>query len=145
METVHKEKSKSGFFSEHKADDNGDVVVTNPGLRKLFQLFQLQQCSGVSYSVISSSPRFATKSELFLNFVGIIASIAAGAAQPAISILFGDLTRQFATFTGLLVRIAAGQTELESQVPEAARQFREVSAQNALQIVYIGKCYVCYS
>lgn len=42
--------------------------------------------------------RFATRWELFLNAIGILAAIIAGAAQPTMALLFGRLSQQFVTY-----------------------------------------------
>ncbi|KAF8892354.1 multidrug resistance protein 1 [Gymnopilus junonius] len=94
--------------------------VAEPKPISLFQLF-----------------RYSTRFELFLNFIGILAAAVAGAAQPLMTLLFGNLTQDFVAFSQTL---AAGSDDIST----AAANFRHASAKNATYLVYIGiGIFVC--
>ncbi|KAF8652628.1 hypothetical protein AX16_004289 [Volvariella volvacea WC 439] len=82
--------------------------------------------------------RFSTKWELFLDFVGLIAAAAAGAAEPLMTLLFGNLTQEFVTFGTLVESIQAGADIDPSVIEEAANAFRNGASRNATYLVYIG-------
>jgi len=105
------------------------------------------------------TPRFATKTELFLNFIGLICAAGAGAAQaslscfrslrrevnlnvcsqqPLMSLIFGALTQDFVNFAIIRAQAEAGSPEGIAKLPEAAAHFRHVSAMDASYLVYIG-------
>ncbi|KAF8895324.1 P-loop containing nucleoside triphosphate hydrolase protein [Infundibulicybe gibba] len=91
--------------------------------------------------------RFSTKFELLIDFIGLIAAAAAGAAQPLMSLLFGNLTQQFVEFSTIL-NDAAGTgpnaTAAQDEIPAAAANFRKVAAKDASYLVYIGVgMFVC--
>ncbi|KAJ7112183.1 P-loop containing nucleoside triphosphate hydrolase protein [Mycena epipterygia] len=71
--------------------------------------------------------RFATRAELFLNFIRLIAAGAAGAASPLL------------TFTLTLAEAKAGSVEAAAQLPIAAANFRRASAKNAIYLTILGK------
>ncbi|KAJ7111081.1 P-loop containing nucleoside triphosphate hydrolase protein [Mycena epipterygia] len=83
--------------------------------------------------------RFATRAELFLNFIGLIAAGAAGAASPLLSIFFGNLTEDFVAFTLALTEAKAGSVEAAAQLPIAAANFRHGSAKNAIYLTILAK------
>jgi ATP-binding cassette subfamily B (MDR/TAP) protein 1 len=76
--------------------------------------------------------RFATPREVLINFLGLAAAVAAGAAQPVMTIIFGRLTQGFVDFSTVL---AIGTQE---EIAQAAASFRHDSALNASYVVYIG-------
>ncbi|VDB87190.1 unnamed protein product [Peniophora sp. CBMAI 1063] len=90
--------------------------------------------------------RFSTKFELMLDAIGIVAAIAAGAAQPLMSLLFGNLTNQFVQFGAAVNQLQGDPTNttLQQSVETAASHFRHESANDALYLVCIGiGMFVC--
>ncbi|KAF8645234.1 hypothetical protein AX16_008061 [Volvariella volvacea WC 439] len=88
--------------------------------------------------------RFSTKYELFLDFIGLIAAAAAGAAQPMMSLLFGNLTQDFVDFGTVLGEAQAGNATAASLIPQAGADFRHSAGLNASYLVYIGiGMFVC--
>ncbi|KAF7355943.1 hypothetical protein MVEN_00923500 [Mycena venus] len=71
--------------------------------------------------------RFATRGELLLNLIGLIAAGAAGAAS------------DFVAFTLTLAEVQAGIPGAAEQLPIAAAHFRHASAKNATYITILGK------
>jgi ATP-binding cassette subfamily B (MDR/TAP) protein 1 len=87
-----------------------------------------------------------------LNFIGLIAAAAAGAAQvrfchlftrfgvlihslqPLMTLIFGKLTNQFVGFGALVAQAGADSAALE----DAAAAFRKTAALNALWLTLIG-------
>ena len=97
--------------------------------------------------------RFATKTEIFLDIIGLVFAAAAGAAQaslmslpsitaltlifqqPLMSLIFGRLTQDFVNFE--IARVKAEQGDSEG-LGAAASQFRKSAALDASYLVYIG-------
>ncbi len=77
--------------------------------------------------------RFSTPAELALNVVGLIFAIAAGVAQPLMTVVFGNLTSSFLHFSNALTinptpeGIAAARNDLVSNVNK-----------DALYLLYVG-------
>ena len=103
------------------------------------------------------TPRFATKTELFLNFIGLICACGAGAAQasiscfsslrrkantcpqqPLMSLIFGALTQDFVDFEIVRASAEAGSPDAIAKLPGAAAHFRKISALDASYLAYIG-------
>ncbi|TCD62992.1 GTPase-activating protein [Steccherinum ochraceum] len=82
--------------------------------------------------------RFSTRTEIIMNFIGLIAASAAGAAQPLMSLLFGKLTQGFVTFETILSKANAGDVNAQASVPSAAADFRRTAALDASYMVYMG-------
>ncbi|KAF5360351.1 hypothetical protein D9756_004683 [Leucocoprinus leucothites] len=83
--------------------------------------------------------RFATKFETTVNLVSLIAAAAAGAAQPLMTLLFGNLTQDFVVFQQVL-----NDPDMKDNIPAAADAFRQDAALNASYLVYIGVgMFVC--
>ncbi|KAJ7288261.1 P-loop containing nucleoside triphosphate hydrolase protein [Mycena rebaudengoi] len=82
--------------------------------------------------------KFATKFELTLNAIGLVAAISAGAAQPLMTILFGNLVNEFVKFGTVTIRIDNGDPTAAAELPEVARAFRHQAAQLATYLVVIG-------
>ncbi|KAF7979346.1 hypothetical protein HWV62_42775 [Athelia sp. TMB] len=74
--------------------------------------------------------RLHTPLEIALNLIALVGAAAAGAAQPLMSLLFGNLTEAFIQFAG---DISSGQ-----DVAAAAAHFKKLAAQDALYIFVIG-------
>ncbi|KZP01325.1 P-loop containing nucleoside triphosphate hydrolase protein [Calocera viscosa TUFC12733] len=111
-----------GFFSKRKA-----AKVAKQDARPPADLDE--DAKPVS---LTSLFRFATKFELAIDAVGIVCAAAAGAAQPLMSLIFGNLTNSFVNFSSI---VASGNL---AQLGPAADDFRKVSAQDALYLVVIG-------
>ncbi|KAJ7733032.1 P-loop containing nucleoside triphosphate hydrolase protein [Mycena metata] len=82
--------------------------------------------------------RFATRGEILLDVLGLIAAAAGGAASPVMSIFFGKLTQGFVAFTLTLVEAQAGSAEAAQQLPIAAANFRHASAKSATYLTILG-------
>ncbi|TNY20501.1 P-loop containing nucleoside triphosphate hydrolase protein [Rhodotorula diobovata] len=80
--------------------------------------------------------RYTTKLELFMNAIGLICAIAAGVAQPAMTILFGNLTTAFTDY-GRLTMVNAQNATPELIAQARSNLFREVN-KDVLILVYIG-------
>ncbi|KAJ6532865.1 P-loop containing nucleoside triphosphate hydrolase protein [Mycena vulgaris] len=79
--------------------------------------------------------RFATRGELLLNLIGLIAAGGAGAASPLLSIFFGNLTQDFVEFSRTL---QVGSADAAAQLPIAAAHFRHAAAKNATYMTILG-------
>lgn len=74
--------------------------------------------------------RYASKWDLIFNFIGLIAAAAAGAAQPLMTIVFGNLTSSFLQYSYSLTQ--------SPEVRAAARvTLNDAVAKDALLLVYI--------
>ncbi|KAJ7020066.1 P-loop containing nucleoside triphosphate hydrolase protein [Mycena alexandri] len=82
--------------------------------------------------------RFATRGEILLDILGLIAAAAGGAASPVMSIFFGKLTQGFVAFTLTLVEAQAGSAEAAQQLPIAAANFRHASGKSATYLTILG-------
>ncbi|KAJ7166952.1 P-loop containing nucleoside triphosphate hydrolase protein [Mycena filopes] len=82
--------------------------------------------------------RFATRGELMLNLLGLIAAAAGGAASPLMSIFFGKLTQDFVLFTLTQAEARAGSAEAAQQLPGVAANFRRASGKNATYMTLLG-------
>lgn len=74
--------------------------------------------------------RFQTPLETTLNIIGLVAAAAAGAAQPLMSLLFGNLTQAFIQF--------GADVSQGKDVSQSAQKFKDASAKDALYIFIIG-------
>ncbi|THH21388.1 hypothetical protein EW146_g137 [Bondarzewia mesenterica] len=131
-------KPKRGFFSRNKAKENEvdesasethtavDGVNVKPTEEKLVP---------VSFTQMF---RFSTKTELISNFIGLIAAAAAGAAQPLMSLMFGNLTQDFVEFGIAVENANAGVPGAQEQIPVAAANFRRSASKDSSYLVYIG-------
>ncbi|SCZ98574.1 BZ3500_MvSof-1268-A1-R1_Chr3-1g05473 [Microbotryum saponariae] len=81
--------------------------------------------------------RYTTKFEMFLNFIGILGAIVAGAAQPLMTVVFGALTTSFTAFQ--LAKDQAPSLPNGDAVLARAREdlFKEVN-KDVLYLVYIA-------
>lgn len=55
--------------------------------------------------------RFATPLDLSLNALGLFFAIVAGVAQPAMTIIFGDLTTSFTAFSATAAAFTRGEAD----------------------------------
>ncbi|KAL8277932.1 hypothetical protein RQP46_009751 [Phenoliferia psychrophenolica] len=83
--------------------------------------------------------RFSTRFELFLNAIGILGAIVAGAAQPLMTVVFGSLTTAFTNYAIVQEPVpgrSAAQAAADLVVARASL-FRNLNA-DVLLLVYIG-------
>ncbi|TFK40835.1 P-loop containing nucleoside triphosphate hydrolase protein [Crucibulum laeve] len=131
--TVVAEQPKRGLFARKKAENpakdekNGDSTTEVAPIEP--------EIPPVSFTQLF---RFSTKYELFIDFIGLIAAAAAGAAQPLMSLLFGNLTQDFVNFGTTLNQANNGNATAAARIPEAAAAFRHSAALSASYLVYIG-------
>lgn len=77
--------------------------------------------------------RFATRTEILLNILGLVAGIAAGCAQPLLILVFGNIITQFTAFSYALALDGEGQ-----DLATARSTLLNSVNQGALYMVYIG-------
>lgn len=75
--------------------------------------------------------RFATKTDIAMNIAGLVAAAAAGAAQPLMTIVFGDLTSAFLRYSNSIGQPADVQAQ-------ARQTLRDSVNKDALLLLYIG-------
>ncbi|EJU03193.1 multidrug resistance protein 1 [Dacryopinax primogenitus] len=90
------------------------------------------EVEGLKPVPLSALFRFATKFELAIGAIGLVCAVAAGAAQPLMTLIFGNLTTSFVNFTTIVVN------GTPDQIASAATDFRHTAAQDALYLVVIG-------
>lgn len=83
--------------------------------------------------------RFTTRFELALNGLGLLAAIIAGAAQPLMTVVFGNLTTSFTQFATVEYELAGNLVQIE-----AARQALYATVnRDALLLVGIAAAMLC--
>ncbi|GMK54477.1 hypothetical protein CspeluHIS016_0110630 [Cutaneotrichosporon spelunceum] len=89
---------------------------------------------------ISQLFRFATRFELTLNFIGLFLACAAGATQPLMTLIFGQLTTAFNDFGRVARRIQEqGLTpENAAAMAQAKVTLKKQAGNNALYLMAIG-------
>lgn len=70
--------------------------------------------------------------------IGLICAAATGAAQPLMTLVFGNLTEDFVAFGIVLNNMAQGVPGAREQLPAAAAGFRHSAALGASYLTYIG-------
>ncbi|PPQ91666.1 hypothetical protein CVT25_012879 [Psilocybe cyanescens] len=143
--TVVAETKPKGFFSRPKSSQtNGvsdektkeDDVETSPDAAPT-----VNEAPKISFTELF---RYSTKFELFIDFIGIVAAVAAGAAQPLMSLLFGNLTQDFVNFSQILAEAQKGTPGAADRIPQAAADFRHSAGLSATYLVCIGiGMFVC--
>ncbi|KAF8833253.1 hypothetical protein BDN67DRAFT_1017770 [Paxillus ammoniavirescens] len=134
------QKETPGFFSRKKKpsleeDHPDDSAVHTKSL--------VDTVSSVSFTQLF---RYSTRYELVIDAVGLVAAGAAGAAQPLMSLLFGNLTQDFVSFAAAELNYAqetqsggaAATASARQALDAAAVLFRHNAAADALYLVCIG-------
>ncbi|KZP33057.1 P-loop containing nucleoside triphosphate hydrolase protein [Athelia psychrophila] len=126
-------------MAEKQASQNLDVVLDNRPIPPRVDKDQPVDEERVqppkdeqSFPAVSflSLFRLHTPFEIALNLMALVAAAAAGAAQPLMSLMFGNLSQAFIEFGA---DIAQGQ-----DVTAAGERFKQLAAQDALYIFVIG-------
>ncbi|KAF8506439.1 P-loop containing nucleoside triphosphate hydrolase protein [Gautieria morchelliformis] len=116
----------------HDADDEKHSTTTDESV----VLPMPEQQKPLGASSFTELFRYATKFELFLDFIGLCAAAAAGAAQPLMSLLFGNLTQAFTDFGKILAQ--TNPPADPATIKAAANHFKSVAALDASYLTYIG-------
>ncbi|GAA5824101.1 hypothetical protein JCM11251_001522 [Rhodosporidiobolus azoricus] len=131
-------KEKAAREKEEYKKSPLELALDNPELAGLKE--QHRRVIAEQVAVIKRPPatmkdlfRYHTKFEILLNVLGLIAAIAAGVAQPAMTIIFGNLTTSFSDYAIALQAAAAPEIIAEAR----DRLFNEVN-KDVLILVYIG-------
>ncbi|ESK90451.1 multidrug resistance protein 1 [Moniliophthora roreri MCA 2997] len=86
--------------------------------------------------------RFSTKFELLLDAIGLVASAAAGAAQPLMTLLFSKLVNGFVRFGEIVESMQSNDPAVAARATlglrQAAADFRHDAANLAMWLVVIG-------
>ncbi|KIM25827.1 hypothetical protein M408DRAFT_204802 [Serendipita vermifera MAFF 305830] len=84
--------------------------------------------------------RFHKPYEIFLNLIGLVCAFGSGAAQPLMTLMFGNLTVAFVQFsTAAANAFSHGATPQAFQELQAATEdFKATAAKDALYLVFIG-------
>ncbi|KAJ3562118.1 hypothetical protein NP233_g9771 [Leucocoprinus birnbaumii] len=129
--TVVETKASRGFFRK-KNKEAKDVEKTEESTP---EVPKAEEVTPVGFFEMF---RFATRFETTINLLSLIAAAAAGAAQPLMTLLFGNLTQDFVAFQTVL------NSNNPDAVPAAADHFRRDAALNASYLTYIGVgMFVC--
>ncbi|THH23041.1 hypothetical protein EUX98_g8136 [Antrodiella citrinella] len=124
-----------GFFSRKTKTDD-DSVEEEKDVKDV----KVSAEGAVKEKEVTPLYRLATKPELSMNLFGLVCAIAAGAAQPLMTLLFSRLTQDFISFQ-LAVSNADSQSSnstVQANLDSAIAHFRKTSAQDASYLVYIG-------
>ncbi|KAK0187916.1 P-loop containing nucleoside triphosphate hydrolase protein [Armillaria mellea] len=105
------DSKKAGWFSRSKPsksiddekDEKGSEVAVVP---------PEPEVPPVSFTELF---RFSTKFELFVDGLALIAAAAAGAAQPLMTLLFGNLTNQFVIFQSVVNKVDQGDQQAANE------------------------------
>lgn len=90
---------------------------------------------------ITSLYRYATRTELALNGIGLLCSIAAGAGQPLMTLMFGNVTKAFTDYGMLMAQIQLGMVtgDLQAALTAAKHHLKYEAGRMALWITVIGR------
>ncbi|BGP16128.1 hypothetical protein JCM10213v2_004122 [Rhodosporidiobolus nylandii] len=124
-----KEKKEKVDYSKSPLE----FALADPELANLKPEHRLKIAEQVQVLKLKDLFRFHTKLEIFMNCVGLFAAICAGVAQPAMTILFGNLTTSFTDY-GFIVVHGGSADQLQAAKD---RLFHEVN-KDVLVLVYIG-------
>lgn len=84
---------------------------------------------------------FATKTEIILDILALFAAAGAGATQPLMTLIFGNLTNQFVKFgTAVNEQNQNPSQDAAMALRDAAKGFRHEASKDALILVGIGMC-----
>lgn len=135
--TIVAERKPKGFFSRNKSTPTNPELDEKTSSEDSATEVKLEETEVTPISFFKLF-RFSTKFELFIDVIGLIAAAAAGAAQPLMSLLFGNLTQDFVTFETIVFQAKGHNATAEALIPMAARNFRRTAALDASYLVYIG-------
>ncbi|KAL0563134.1 hypothetical protein V5O48_018942, partial [Marasmius crinis-equi] len=87
--------------------------------------------------------RYSTKFELIMDYIGLIASAAGGAAQPLMTLLFGELVKAFVDFQAVVLVMNDStqpdkQEEARAAFSQTAAKFRHDAANLAIWLAVIA-------
>ncbi|KAF9533188.1 multidrug resistance protein 1 [Crepidotus variabilis] len=127
---------KRGFFSRKKAESVDDEKFDEKNAEAPLAVEDTQPA--VKPVGITELFRYSTRLEIFFDLIGLVAAAAAGAAQPLMSLLFGNLTQGFVDFTIAINKAQSGNADAQANLPQAAAHFRKTASQSASYLVYLG-------
>lgn len=87
---------------------------------------------------LSSLLRFASTKEMLLNSFGLLMSIAAGCAQPLMTLFFGNLTNSVTSFGRQASNLDVNDPMAVQAFKEAQSQLRDAANRQAVYFVYVG-------
>ncbi|KZT57970.1 multidrug resistance protein 1 [Calocera cornea HHB12733] len=111
-----------------KPSDPSDLTAPTPADIAALKAVVDEPQGAVAFSSLF---RFSTPYEHFLNFIGVLCAIGAGAAQPCMSLMFGKLTQGFVVF-------GAAMTDGSSDFAAIQDEFLGVARQDAMYIAIIA-------
>ncbi|KAK4053219.1 hypothetical protein OIO90_003993 [Microbotryomycetes sp. JL221] len=144
----HKKSDKKGRDSDSSSSssdsDSDEVTMNSPELAKLneeerkivLDQIHVDKRPPVKFTELF---RYATKFEVMLNGLGLVAAIVSGATQPLMTVVFGALTSAFTNYSLATVRATQAPGAEAQAALDAARDnlFSEVN-KDVLYLVYIG-------
>nr|WCD39452.1 Ste6-2 [Ganoderma boninense] len=131
----HLPPAKRGFFSRKATKPPSNPSDDEKSQDAVISSTPSKQIPPASFSSLF---RFATRFELTINALGLVAAAASGASQPLMSLLFSRLTQDFVTFGTTLNQAQSGDVAAAQALPAAAAGFKHSAALNASYLVYIG-------
>ncbi|KAK0232730.1 P-loop containing nucleoside triphosphate hydrolase protein [Armillaria fumosa] len=130
---------KEGWFSRWKLTESIDTGEKDPEV--VIAPPPESEAPPVSFTKLF---RFSTKFEVISDGIALVAAAAAGAAQPLMSLLFGNLSNNFVVFQSFIDDARQGNQQAINDLPTAAAAFRHVASKDALYLVAIGiGMFVC--
>ncbi|KAF8919003.1 multidrug resistance protein 1 [Mucidula mucida] len=128
---------KGGFFSKFQRGKPASLDLSD---EKSSQVTAITPPAEPEIPPVSFTQlfRFSTRFELCIDAVAIVAAAAAGAAQPLMTLLFGNLTNQFVKFQVVINNVDEGNQDAIDALPAVAAAFRHEASKDALYLVIIG-------
>ncbi|KAF9019020.1 P-loop containing nucleoside triphosphate hydrolase protein [Hymenopellis radicata] len=120
-------KPKGGLFSKFHRKKPASVDFSDE------KSSQLTAIAPTAEPEIPPSPSLSCS-----DAIALVAAAAAGAAQPLMTLLFGNLTNQFVLFQVVINQVNQGNQAAIDALPATAAAFRHEASKDALYLVLIG-------
>ncbi|KAI0059986.1 P-loop containing nucleoside triphosphate hydrolase protein [Artomyces pyxidatus] len=128
---------KQGFFARSKGKQEKDSAKATSSQVEDAQK-KVAQEDKVEPVAFLELFRFTTRKEAIFNCLALVAAAAAGAAQPLMSLLFGNLTQDFVSFGEAVAAANPNDPASIDALHASAANFRRIAANDASYLTYIG-------
>ncbi|KAG1908571.1 P-loop containing nucleoside triphosphate hydrolase protein [Suillus fuscotomentosus] len=88
--------------------------------------------------------RYSTRFEIMLDFLGMIFAVAAGASQPLMTLVFGDMTQDFVTFNSAENEYYQSLQSNDTNVIEQAQAALDAAASTFVHSASLDASYLVY-
>ncbi|KAG2073837.1 P-loop containing nucleoside triphosphate hydrolase protein [Suillus decipiens] len=142
--TFSKDITSAEHVSLDMKENSKDIRAFHPWSKKASKEIDSEAADTLVPASFLSLFRYSTRFEIMLNFFGVIFAVAAGASQPLMTLVFGNMTQDFVTFDSAQNEYYQSLQSNDTNVISQAQAALDAAASTFVHSASVDASYLAY-